>query len=66
MSNWTFCDDIEAPEFGVCRFRDYWDEHEAELRAWFRNQPDLGHIFGEQVVFVKKDHRTMFLLRFGP
>lgn len=64
---WSFCDDLDSPEFGVCNSRDYWDEHEAELRAWFRNAgKGTGRIFGERVVYVETDHRAMFLLRFGP
>lgn len=66
MSHWFFCDDIDAPEFGTCLGRDYWDEHEAAIRAWFRENPNSGLVFGEQVVFVKKALRPMFLLRFGP
>lgn len=66
MRNWFFCDDIDAPEFGVCRNQDYWDEQEAAIRAWFREMPGSGAVYGEQVIFVKKDQRAMFLLRFGP
>ena len=67
MKNWHFCDDLEAPEFGVCSRQDWWDEHEAEIRSWCRNEgAGIGSVFGERVVFVRKDHRAMFLLRFGP
>jgi hypothetical protein len=66
MPIWAFCEDLDEPELGVCLSMDHWDEHEAEIRAWFRNEgKEIGSIFGERVVWVKQNKRSMFLLKFG-
>lgn len=67
MNNWSACGDLGEPQLWVAITLDYWDKHEAEIRAWFRNEgKDAGQVFGEGAVYVNSVHEPMFLLRFGP
>lgn len=62
MSIWSFCDELDAPELGVCNDQQFWNRNYLELSNWFLGQGVDG-IFGERVVFVPLAHRSLFLLR---
>jgi len=64
---WNFCDDLGAPELGICTSMDWWNQNKPIVQEWFKNEGDgVGAIVSDHMIFVYTNQRTLFLLRFGP
>ena len=67
MSNWIISSDSTEPKLFICITLDHWDQHEAAIRAWCRNEgKGESALYSEGAVYVDSDLQAMFLLRFGP
>lgn len=64
---WNFCDDLDAPELGVCVSMEWWQKNNQAVMEWFQNEgKEVGGAVSDGLVFVHPNQRTLFLLRFGP
>jgi hypothetical protein len=67
MALWTFCDDLDTPELGICLSMDWWDKNGNTVKEWFQNEGEgVGSVVSDHMIFVYPNQRTLFLLRFGP
>lgn len=67
MSLWSFCDDLDAPELGVCASMEWWSKNKFEVMEWFeKDGKGVGAVISDHMIFVYPNQRTLFLLRFGP
>ena len=66
MKNWAFCDDLDAPELGVCTSMEWWEKNRHIIREWFENEGAGVGVVSEHMIFIYPNHRALFLLRFGP
>lgn len=64
MVTWSFCDDLDTPEIGVCMDSNYWHTNYYEMLHWLQEN-DAGGLIGDRVLLIYEDKRTLFLLKFG-
>jgi hypothetical protein len=64
---WNFCDDLDAPELGVCLNMEWWSKNGLIVKEWFQKEGEgVGAVVSDHMIFVYPNQRTLFLLRFGP
>lgn len=64
---WSFCDELDTPELGVCSSMDWWNKNRTIVMEWFENEgKGVGSVVSDHLIFVYPNQRTLFLLRFGP
>ncbi len=67
MVTWAFCDDLDAPELGVCTSMDWWNKNKTIVMEWFQNEgKGVGSVVSDNMIFIYPQQRALFLLRFGP